>query len=78
LSHSTDAAKRAALQNERMTAPKIPMNLFAIPFGLAGLSEAWSALSGERHAPAQVADTMTGLGTPDGQFFINALRATEQ
>jgi tellurite resistance protein len=41
-----------------MTAPKIPMNLFAIPFGLAGLGEAWSALSGERHAPALVADVI--------------------
>jgi hypothetical protein len=26
--------------NGPMTAPKIPMNLFAIPFGLAGLGEA--------------------------------------
>ena len=23
-------------------------------------------------------DTMTGLGTPDGQFFINALRASDK
>ena len=23
-------------------------------------------------------DTMTGLGTPDGQYFINALRANEK
>jgi tellurite resistance protein len=58
LSHSTDAAKGGALQNERMTAPKIPMNLFAIPFGLAGLGEAWSALSGEQHAPALVGDVI--------------------
>jgi tellurite resistance protein len=41
-----------------MTAPKIPMNLFAIPFGLAGLGEAWSALSGEHHAPALVGDVI--------------------
>ncbi|HEX4088316.1 MAG TPA: hypothetical protein VHZ33_06335 [Trebonia sp.] len=41
-----------------MTAPKIPMNLFAIPFGLAGLGEAWSALSGEQHAPAAVGDVV--------------------
>jgi tellurite resistance protein len=41
-----------------MTAPKIPMNLFAIPFGLAGLGEAWSALSTEQHAPASVGDVI--------------------
>jgi tellurite resistance protein len=41
-----------------MTAPKIPMNLFAIPFGLAGLGEAWSALSTEQHAPALVGDVI--------------------
>jgi tellurite resistance protein len=58
LSHSTDAAEHPDLQTERMTAPKIPMNLFAIPFGLAGLGEAWSVLSGEHHAPAQVADVI--------------------
>lgn len=42
--------------NGPMTAPKIPMNLFAIPFGLAGLGEAWSVLSAERHAPAGIAN----------------------
>jgi len=41
-----------------MTAPKIPMNLFAIPFGLAGLGEAWSVLSGEQHAPALVGNVI--------------------
>src|SRR5271167_2717706 len=41
-----------------MTAPKIGMNVFAIPFGLAGLGEAWSVLSGERHAPALISEVI--------------------
>jgi tellurite resistance protein len=34
-----------------MTAPKIPLNLFGIPFGLAGLGEAWAVTAGYHHAP---------------------------
>ncbi len=39
-----------------MTAPKIPLNLFAIPFGLAGLGEVWRTAAGDHHAPALVAE----------------------
>jgi tellurite resistance protein len=35
-----------------VTAPKIPLNLFGIPFGLAGLGEVWTVLAGGHHAPA--------------------------
>jgi tellurite resistance protein len=34
-----------------VTTPKIPLNLLGIPFGLAGLGEAWTALASEHHAP---------------------------
>jgi hypothetical protein len=33
-----------------MATPKIPLNLFGIPFGLAGLGEAWAVLASEQHA----------------------------
>jgi tellurite resistance protein len=39
-----------------MSAPKIPPNLFAVPFGLAGLGEAWSAMARFHHAPAVVGE----------------------
>ena len=35
-----------------MTAPKIPLNFFGIPFGLAGLGDVWTAMAGFHHAPA--------------------------
>jgi tellurite resistance protein len=38
--------------------PKIPLNLFGMPFGLAGLGEAWMALADEHHAPALVGDVI--------------------
>jgi tellurite resistance protein len=41
-----------------VTTPKIPLNLFGIPFGLAGLGEAWTALAGERHAPALIGEVI--------------------
>jgi tellurite resistance protein len=41
-----------------VTTPKIPLNLFGIPFGLAGLGEAWTALAGEQHAPAVVGEVI--------------------
>jgi tellurite resistance protein len=41
-----------------MTAPKIPLNLFGIPFGLAGLGEAWSALASEHHAPSLISEVI--------------------
>ena len=41
-----------------MTTPKIPLNTFAIPLGLAGLGEVWTVLGGEHHAPALVGDVI--------------------
>jgi tellurite resistance protein len=41
-----------------MTIPKIPLNLLGIPFGLAGLGEAWTVLAGEQHAPALVGEVI--------------------
>ncbi len=43
-----------AFLTEAAVTPKIPLNLFGIPFGLAGLGEAWTALADEHHAPALV------------------------
>jgi hypothetical protein len=36
--------------------PRVPPNFFGIPFGLAGLAEAWSAASPTLGTPAAVAD----------------------
>jgi tellurite resistance protein len=36
--------------------PKIPVNLFGIPFGLAGLGEVWVILGAEHHAPTVVGE----------------------
>jgi tellurite resistance protein len=41
-----------------MSAPKIPLNLFGIPFGLAGLGEAWAATAEFHHAPAIVGEIL--------------------
>jgi len=41
-----------------VTTPKIPLNLFAIPFGLAGLGEAWTALASGHHAPVLVSQVI--------------------
>jgi tellurite resistance protein len=41
-----------------VTTPKIPLNLFGVPFGLAGLGEAWTVLAGERHAPALIGEVI--------------------
>jgi tellurite resistance protein len=41
-----------------MTIPKIPLSLLGIPFGLAGLGEAWTTLSDEQHAPALVGEVI--------------------
>jgi tellurite resistance protein len=37
---------------------KIPLNLLGIPFGLAGLGEAWTVLASEHHAPALVGEVI--------------------
>jgi hypothetical protein len=37
-----------------MATTKIPLGLLGIPFGLAGLSEAWLALASGQHAPVVV------------------------
>jgi tellurite resistance protein len=41
-----------------MTTPKIPLNLFGIPFGLAGLGEAWTALASGHHSPTPVGEVI--------------------
>jgi tellurite resistance protein len=41
-----------------LTTPKIPLNTFAIPLGLAGLGEVWTVLGSEHHAPALVGDVI--------------------
>jgi len=41
-----------------MTTPKIPLGLLGVPFGLAGLAEAWTALGSERHAPVLVGEVI--------------------
>ena len=41
-----------------MTAPKIPLNLFGIPFGLAGLGEAWTVIARFHHAPDVVGEAV--------------------
>ena len=37
---------------------RIPLNCFGIPFGLAGLGEAWSVLADAGHAPAAVGEAV--------------------
>ncbi|TWP38320.1 TDT family transporter [Leekyejoonella antrihumi] len=37
---------------------KIPLNFFGIPFGLAGLGEAWSVLADFHHAPAAIGEVI--------------------
>jgi tellurite resistance protein len=39
-----------------MSAPKIPLNFFGMPFGLAGLGEAWTVLAGYHRASIAVAE----------------------
>jgi tellurite resistance protein len=39
-----------------MTVPRIALNLFGIPFGLAGLGGTWLVMAGYRQAPAAVGD----------------------
>lgn len=37
---------------------KIPLNFFGIPFGLAGLGEAWTVLADFHHAPAAIGEAV--------------------
>jgi tellurite resistance protein len=43
---------------ENLTTPRIPLNTFAIPLGLAGLGEVWTVLGSEHDAPALVGDVI--------------------
>jgi tellurite resistance protein len=47
-----------SLMEAAMATPKIPLNLFGIPFGLAGLGEAWAVLASQQHAPALVGEVI--------------------
>ena len=44
-----------------MSNPKIPLNLFGIPFGLAGLGEAWMISANFGHVPAIVAELIFAI-----------------
>jgi tellurite resistance protein len=44
-----------------MTAARIPLNLFGMPFGLAGLANAWYYFARRDQAPGAVADVLTAI-----------------
>ena len=44
-----------------MTAPRIPLNFFGIPFGLAGLAGSWLTMTDYHHAPVAVGNTFLAL-----------------
>lgn len=44
-----------------MRASRIPLNLFGIPFGLAGLAACWLTLAQQGQAPSQIADALIAL-----------------
>ena len=44
-----------------MSAQRIPLNLFAMPFGIAGLAEAWLTASQHGRAPIAVTNTLAAL-----------------
>lgn len=44
-----------------MSAQRVPLNFFAMPFGIAGLAEAWLTASQHGRAPVAVANTMAAL-----------------
>jgi tellurite resistance protein len=41
-----------------MSAPKVPVNFFGMPFGIAGLGEVWTTLADYHHAPALVGELL--------------------
>lgn len=47
-----------------MATTKIPLGLLGIPFGLAGLSEAWLALASGQHAPVLVGRVILLISAP--------------
>src|SRR2546423_7214000 len=44
-----------------MSATRVPLNLFGIGFGLAGLGEAWGFAAGQGLAPRWVSDVILAL-----------------
>ncbi|MGX7677520.1 SLAC1 family transporter [Jatrophihabitans sp. DSM 45814] len=44
-----------------MSTPRIPLNLFAIPFGLAGLAGSWLIVTHYGHAPVAIGDGLLAL-----------------
>jgi tellurite resistance protein len=44
-----------------MTAPRIPLNFFGIPFGLAGLAGGWLTLADDGHVPVAVGNVLLAL-----------------
>ncbi|MFF1518769.1 TDT family transporter [Streptomyces sp. NPDC058305] len=44
-----------------MVAPRIPLNFFGMPFGLAGLAELWVTVGRQGHAPDTVADVLLAV-----------------
>jgi tellurite resistance protein len=55
-----------------MTAPKIPLNLFGIPFGLAGLGEAWATAAGYGYAPEIVGELVLLLSAATWLVVLGA------
>jgi tellurite resistance protein len=44
-----------------MNAERIPLNLFGVPFGLAGLANAWYYAGRHDQTPGAVADVLTAI-----------------
>jgi tellurite resistance protein len=55
-----------------MTAPKIPLNFFSIPFGLAGLGETWATVAGYHHTSEIVAEIILGLSAASWLIVLGA------
>jgi tellurite resistance protein len=65
--HSAETEKARA-----MTVPKIPLNLFGIPFGLAGLGEAWTTTAGFGYAPEVVGEIILLLSAATWLVVLGA------
>jgi tellurite resistance protein len=44
-----------------MTAPRVPLNFFGMPFGLAGLAVTWLTMADDRRAPQAVGDALLAV-----------------
>ena len=55
-----------------MTAPKIPLNLFGIPFGLAGLGDAWTTAAEYGSVPEVLGEVVLGLSAATWLVVLGA------